>query len=108
MTVGEWIRAAEPAAPDGLLARIGQALGPGATQPAERTAEVCLDGAIAMLRSLVDDRRFSRAGALDLLAADALMTYAFEHAATHGDLAALTDLCRRAERATAEVATPRA
>ena len=47
---------------------------------ATRTAELCLAAAERALRDLVSTERFGRDSALDLLAIDALATYAFEHA----------------------------
>jgi hypothetical protein len=55
-------------------------LGNDANAPAERAASVFIETTRATLADLLGARRFGREGALDLLAADALMTYAYEHA----------------------------
>ena len=59
-------------------------LGDDSGSDASRTAELCLAAAERALRSLVDAGRFGRDSALDLLAIDALTTYAFEHASLSG------------------------
>lgn len=55
-------------------------LGEDVSGDAGRTGELCLDAAERALRDLVAAERFGRDSALDLLAVDALATYAFEHA----------------------------
>ena len=52
--------------------------------PAQRTATVLIGSAGATLQRLLEEGRFSREGALDLLAVDAMMTYAYEHAGNAG------------------------
>lgn len=90
MTVAEWITSREPRPPAALLARIHAALGADAGRPAEDTANICVAVAARELQALVDTGRFERDSALDLLAVDALVTFAFEHAST----TARTDLGR--------------
>lgn len=84
MTVADWIATRTPAAPPALLARVIAALGEGAHQPVARAAAVCLETAERELGALLAARRFGREGAGDLLAVDALVTYAYEHAAESG------------------------
>lgn len=78
MTVGDWLSARTDAPPPALAARLREILADSLDQPAGRVPEACLAAAEATLATLLHGRRFARDGALDLLAADALMTYAFE------------------------------
>jgi hypothetical protein len=55
-------------------------LGSAANEPEERTTDVCMEAAARSLEDLVGGKRFRRHDALELLAIDALTTYAFEHA----------------------------
>lgn len=76
-----WLRARTPAPPEPLLTRMGSALretGPGLPLPAALAAAALprLQAAIAL--------GDARAAAYDLLAADALLSYAFEAAAELG------------------------
>ena len=71
-------------------------LGARADALSDRGAEVFLDAARSALAALLAERRFDRDGALDLLAIDALMTFAYEHAAEHvRTIAELDALTRR-------------
>lgn len=81
MTVADWIRARSPAPPPAFAARVIAALGDRADDDASRAAESCLDVAIALLGQLLDRDPLDRSQAAALLAADALVTYAFEAAA---------------------------
>ena len=81
MTVGAWLEARTPAAPAALAARVRQALGDRWTEDASRTHAACEAAAEELLASLLAARETGRETALDLLAADALVTYAFEFAA---------------------------
>jgi hypothetical protein len=69
-----------PAPPDALLARVIELVGRDGNRPVENTPQVCLAAASSHLASIVGQRRYGRESALDLLAVDALVTYAFEHA----------------------------
>jgi hypothetical protein len=62
------------------MQRVLRLLGAGGEEPEGRTAQVCLDTAAAALEALIVDRRFAREDAAELLAIDALTTYAFEYA----------------------------
>lgn len=103
MTVSQWIANGTPAPPAALLDRIRAVLGAAGDSDARHTADACVDAAVGLLRDIVRQGRFARDGALDLLAADALVTYAFEYAARNGSLAELTSTCRRAQRVMAEI-----
>ena len=80
MTIAEWLRARTPPAPEPLVARIEAALGNHRTVEAERSPELLLDAAVGLLEPLLAREHAGRDAALDLLAADALVTYAFEAA----------------------------
>lgn len=92
MTVRQWIDGQAPP-PDALRARMMELLGRDGDNQVETTPQVCLAAASAHLASIVRERRHGRESALDLLAVDALVTYAFEHAsATPGlDLERLSE-----------------
>jgi hypothetical protein len=88
MTVREWLAQRQPAPPAALLARVETVLGAAAGESAGMAAEVCLRAAERLVAELLRGDCASRESALDLLAADALVTYAFEAAAeTPGTLA---------------------
>ncbi len=80
MTLGEWLDSRTPPAPPALLARMRSALGDRLTLPAEKADALCLAAGEALLADLLASGRTSRDGAIDLLAADGLVTYAFEAA----------------------------
>ena len=80
MTVREWVEQRTPRPPAALVRRMFDFLGDDVAGDANRTAELCLGAAERALGDLVRAHRFGRENALDLLAIDALTTYAFEHA----------------------------
>lgn len=90
--VAAWLRARSPEPPSQLLARIDEMLGPGA--PDGPPADVLLGAAESEMTRLLRDGCLTRESALDLLAVDALVTYAFEAAAE--DPATLEALTTRA------------
>lgn len=71
-----WLASREPQAPPQLFERLSDIVGEEALN-GEMTAHVLLECGISTLRSALSDRD----GALDLLAADALITYSMEAAA---------------------------
>lgn len=79
MSLRAWLSARVPAQPPALSQRIAELAEPFETSPGAH-ADQCLAAAAAGLRRLLDQSEASRAGALDLLAVDALVTYAFEAA----------------------------
>jgi len=85
MTVADWIRARSPAPPPALAASVIASLGEHGGHDASRTTECCLDTAVALLEELLADDPLPRSEAAVLLAADALVTYAFEAAADSPD-----------------------
>ncbi|MGQ0713242.1 MAG: hypothetical protein ACT4PJ_05870 [Gemmatimonadaceae bacterium] len=80
-TVGDWLASRTPPPPDLLQSRILSALGASAAQDVADTERACLEAAERVLTRLFDDGIAGRPDAADLLAADALVTYALEFAA---------------------------
>jgi len=78
-----WLERREPRAPEPLFARMAAALA-GRAEP--DVPEALAGAALACLRAAVEGGR-DRAAAWDLLAADALLTYACEAAAEAGPAA---------------------
>jgi hypothetical protein len=81
MTVREWLAQRQPAPPAALLARVEAVLGDAMGESAGTAAEACLRAGERLVMELLRGDCASRETALDLLAADALVTYAFEAAA---------------------------
>lgn len=81
MTVADWLDGRTPVPPPALRARIREALGEASTASVERAGDVCLAAAERLVGGLLAGDCTSRDCALDLLTADALVTYAFEAAA---------------------------
>ena len=80
MTVGEWLDGRTPSAPTVLRARITRALGAATADDSATATSACLTAAERLMEDLLLRDCTSRESALDLLAADALVTYAFEAA----------------------------
>jgi len=80
MTLSAWLDARRPEPPARLRARIDAALGEALTGDSEDAAAACLRAGEQLARTLLRENATSRDSALDLLAADALVTYAFEAA----------------------------
>ena len=92
--IAAWVADRTPAPPPPLLATRIAALYDAAPQdhPTAVSAARCVDAAARAVGALLADGATSRATALDLLAADALATYAFELASERPqELAALAD-----------------
>ena len=85
-TVGEWLDGRVPPPPSELRERVFAALGDDLRAPDTEAHERCLLAGERLLGALLADGAATRAAALDLLAADALVTYAFEAAAEQPDL----------------------
>ncbi|MFL5616645.1 MAG: hypothetical protein ACJ796_23465 [Gemmatimonadaceae bacterium] len=103
MTVQDWIVSRTPAPPAALASRILQSLGNDAGLDATLSERACLDAAVELLQGLLARDPLGRDGAADLLAADALVTYAFEAAATEKQL---DHRAAEAMRRLAALATP--
>ena len=84
-TVGAWLASRTPPPPPLLRSRVTKALGDALERNVTETEGVCLEAAEHVLERLVDDDAATRQEAVDLLAADALVTYALEYAAEHPD-----------------------
>jgi hypothetical protein len=81
VTVGGWLNAREPAPPARLASRIELAVRDHATRATTDVTQSLLATCETLLRDVVARPAAGRESALDLLAADALATYAFEAAA---------------------------
>lgn len=80
-TVGEWVAAIDPRPPVALAERLGVLLAPFAMRSIDLLPESCLEAGEQLLDELLASGSTSRGTALDLLAVDALVTYAFQEAA---------------------------
>jgi hypothetical protein len=83
ITVADWLDRREPPPPERLLSRIHESLGDGVEAPAHEAAARTVAAAERLLARLLSEECATRATAVDLLTADALVTYAFEAAAEH-------------------------
>jgi hypothetical protein len=92
-----WIRGRSPAPPPQLLSRI-EAMAAGASR-ANGPADALLDASTTAMAGVLRDGCLTRGSGLDLLAVDALVTYAFEAAADDPE-----SLEARAEAALARIA----
>jgi len=81
MTVLAWLQSRTPTPPPAMHARVVEALGSRGGEDASQTFDACLDAAASLLEELLREETLGRESAIDLLAADALVTYAFEAAA---------------------------
>ena len=99
MTVGDWLRTCTLRPPDALSVRIEAVLGPAQHEPAESLPEICLGAAERLVAGLLESGSTSRDTALDLLTADALVTYAFEAAGAQPET-----IAARADAAMARIA----
>ena len=99
MTVGDWLRARVPAPPSPLAERLAEVLGARLSDDAGRSYESLLSAAESLLAELLALECARRDRALDLLAVDALVTYAFEAASESPDT-----IASRASRAMSEIA----
>ena len=87
--IERWLEARTPRPPDALLARVAGALR--AQDASARVADRALAAGETMLRRLLAEDCTTRDTAPDLLAADALVTYAFEADADAGSDPAVVD-----------------
>jgi hypothetical protein len=94
MTIGEWLATRIPAPPPQLMHRVRDALAEAADDDASGAADRCVEAAERTVAQLLRDGRTGRESAADLLAADALVTYAFE--AAGADPARLVDRAQSA------------
>ena len=80
LTPRGWLAERSPEPPPALAARLLEALGARATMPTAEVGLVLLEAGESLLSRLLVEGRTDRESALDLLAADAFVTYAFEAA----------------------------
>jgi hypothetical protein len=80
VTLGDWLRTREPAPPPALLARVQELTAPWLAVE-DGFAASLVDAGVASLTRMLSARPGGREVALDLLATDAIVTYAFEAAA---------------------------
>lgn len=99
MTLAQWLDARTPAPPVALRNRIDAALAEELSGESTDVAETCIAAAERLVRTLLGQNATARDSALDLLAADALVTYAFEAASERP-----SDLARRASAAMSRIA----
>jgi hypothetical protein len=83
VTIGEWLRSRTPAPPVALSARLEVVLATSLEESADQLPAVCLAAGERLVAELLRNDSTSRESALDLLTADALVTYAFEAAGEH-------------------------
>lgn len=83
LTVGQWLETLDPDVPEALAARLNQLLAAQTSRPIEEVPEVCLNAGVNLLSDLLTTRESNRNSALDLLAVDALVTCAFQAAASN-------------------------
>jgi hypothetical protein len=81
-----WLASREPQPPATLAAKLVQciATAPDSAFANETTAQVAAELGLALLRGVAQRQRVAYDTALDLLAADAFVTYAFEAASDEG------------------------
>lgn len=92
MTVAEWLATRTPPPPPALMDRVRHALGAAVNDDHTHAADRCAAAAERIVASLLREGRTGRESAADLLAADALVTYAFE--AASDDPTRLTERAR--------------
>ncbi|HYD54520.1 MAG TPA: hypothetical protein VEA99_17940 [Gemmatimonadaceae bacterium] len=80
-SLGDWLDGRTPAPPPALRDRLREALRDDLHAPAAEAHARCLEAGERLLAQLLARGATARTAALDLLAADALVTYAFEAAA---------------------------
>jgi hypothetical protein len=96
MTHARWRDAVTPPPPAALAAAVEAHL----ASPDPVTPDAYLEAAVRLLAALLKDGCISRENALDLLVADALVTYAFEAASNETP----ADIIERAQRAMTRIA----
>ena len=85
MTLQEWIERRELEPPAALADRLRTAVAATPDTAGMPLPDAAVEAALELLDTLLHGAGASRAGALGLLTADALMTYAFEAAADEPD-----------------------
>jgi uncharacterized membrane protein len=85
MTIGEWLATRTPAPPPALATRVRDLLGDTVHDDVRVAPDRLLAAAERTVGALLSQGRTGRESAADLLAADALVTYAFEAASSNPD-----------------------
>ena len=85
MTLAGWLDARTPSPPAALRDRIDAVLKDDLERDSADLFDTCLAAAEQLVRRLLSEDATARESALDLLAADALVTYAFEAASEQPD-----------------------
>lgn len=92
----EWLARCEPAPPPALAVRVAALVGDAPTAGADDAVAWCVAAAERVVAGLLREGCTTRDSALDLLAADALATYAFELAGERPEtLAAVAEAAMR-------------
>ena len=86
MTVLDWLRTRVPAPPAAMMTRVVEALGNHADRDEADASMAFLDAATELLEKLLQGGELGRDSAVDLLAVDALVTYAFEAAGASANI----------------------
>ena len=81
MIVADWLAQRTPVVPEALRERVVFQLGDQCRAPAAGASEACASAGVRVVESLISTECAQRQHAIDLLAADALVTYAIESAA---------------------------
>ena len=102
MTHAAWVAKRRPEAPASLVTSVEQALEAVSPRHGASRVESLIDAGCFLLRRVLAAAPASRASALDLLGADACITYAFEAAA--GDPRRVAEWSERANRDIGNVA----
>lgn len=103
MTVHRWLETRESPPPPALARRMRAALDAVGDTAGRPVPDVALDAALLLLAELPREPDSARSAAIGLLAADALVTYAFEAATV--EPATLDELAARAMERITGVAT---
>ena len=98
VTPEAWLQARVPVPPPAITARVREVLGSRLAVPVADVTEVFLTAGEGLLALLLVEGRTTRETALDLLCADAFVTYAFEAASCDPERVQV-----RAERAMARI-----
>jgi hypothetical protein len=98
----EWIGVRDPDAPPALIACVRDVFAAHDEWEQLSHADAFIEASEVLLRRVLEGGAVARASALDLLAADACVTWAFESAAD--DPRAIADRANRATRAIAAIA----
>ena len=85
LSAAEWVGQARPESPPALVARVREVLDAHPAWGKLAVVDALLEAADALLKEVLKDGEAGRDRALDLLAADACVTWAFEVAAEDPD-----------------------